>query len=67
MKFCPIFRITFLAVVYTLNCKQVSNVMYHTSEENKPHFKQQESAFIIIIYLVFIIAKLNINCSLLFF
>ena len=44
----PIFEITFLAVIYKTNCKQMINFMYHTSDENKSRFKAQESTFIII-------------------
>ena len=48
MELCPIFGITFLAVIYKTNCKQMINFMYHTSDENKLRFKPQESTFIII-------------------
>ena len=35
--------------MYKINCKQMINVMYHTSEDNKSRFKQQESTFIVVI------------------
>ena len=35
--------------MYKINCKQMINVMYHTSEDNKSRFEQQESTFIVVI------------------
>ena len=46
MEFCTIFGITFLAVIYKINRKQMINFMYQTSDENKSRFKPQESRFI---------------------
>lgn len=44
-----IFGIKFLAVIYKLNFKKMINFMYHTRQENKLRFKQQQSMFTIII------------------
>ena len=39
----------------------MTNVMFHTSEENKPRFKQQESTFTIIISVCYCYIKYQLS------
>ena len=39
--------------MYKINCKQMINFMYHTSEDNKSRFKQQESTFVVVTILLY--------------